>query len=156
MVSKSTPSSSPAALRLRLHGLRGAREELDAAVEDLFDAPAQQRPGFAADVEVATEVEQRSLADAAAVAFGADQAVGVVDTIVEWYPLLIASQPRATFSSNVRSLVLGLQHVLKADFNSLRPVLIDRAGRRIHGNTRVRSVARRGPRGRPVRRFRPS
>ena len=78
------------------------------------------------------------------------------DTIVEWYPLLVASQPRATFSSNVRSLVLGLQHVLKADFNSLRPVLIDRAGRQIHGNTRVRSVARRGPRGRPVRRLRPS
>ena len=67
------------ALRLRLHGLRGLREELDAAVEDLFDALARQRPEFAVDVEVAAEVEQRSLADAVAVAFGADQAVGVAD-----------------------------------------------------------------------------
>ena len=67
------------ALRLRLHGLRGVREELDAAVEYLFDALAQQGPEFAVDVEVAAEVEQRSLADAAAVAFGADQAVGVID-----------------------------------------------------------------------------
>ena len=117
MVSKSTPSSSPAALRPRqrqavdgdgldaaagvvrrhraarqqprgdalrlgLHGGRRVGEQLALAVEDLLDALAQQRPAVAFDVEVAAEVEQRALADAAAVAFGADEAVGVVDGAV--------------------------------------------------------------------------
>ena len=56
--------------------------ELAPAVEDRLDALAQQRPELAVDVEVAAEVEQRALADAATVALGADQAVGVVDGAV--------------------------------------------------------------------------
>ena len=70
------------ALRLRLHGLGDVAEQLALAVEDLLDALAQQRPEVAFDVEVAAEVEQGSLADAAAVALGADEAVGVVDGAV--------------------------------------------------------------------------
>ncbi len=70
------------ALRLGLRGGRRVAEQVALAVEDLLDALAQQRPVVAVDGEVAAEVEQRALAHAAAVALGADQAVGVVDGAV--------------------------------------------------------------------------
>ena len=73
------------------------------------------------------------------------------DTIVEWYPLRLARQPQAAPDSNVRSLAVGFRDILKTDFTTLRPVLIDRHGRPKHGNIRVRRVTKPRPRGRPAR-----
>ena len=46
--------------------------------QDLLDPGTQQRPIGLRDSEVATEIEQGTLADAGAAAFGADQAMGEV------------------------------------------------------------------------------
>ena len=74
------------------------------------------------------------------------------DTIIEWYPLQLARHPPAAPDSNVRSLAVGLLDILKTNFSALRPVLIDRRGRPIHGNTRIRRVTKPRPRGRPAQR----
>ena len=55
-----------------------ARPHQGQGVDRHLDARAERGPASAVDVEVAAEVEQGALADAAAVAFGAHQAVGVV------------------------------------------------------------------------------
>ena len=63
------------ALRLALDVRRHVVEQLGLPRERRLDALAERGPAFAVDVEVAAEVEQGALADAAAVAFGAHQAV---------------------------------------------------------------------------------
>ena len=66
------------ALRLALDVRRHVVEQVGLPRERRLDALAERGPAFAVDVEVAAEVEQGALADAATVAFGAHQAVGVV------------------------------------------------------------------------------
>ena len=63
---------------LALDVRRHVVEQVGLPRERRLDALAERGPAFAVDVEVAAEVEQGALADAAAVAFGAHQAVGVV------------------------------------------------------------------------------
>lgn len=62
------------------------------------------------------------------------------DTVVQWYPLQLARQQRASPSSNVSSLVRMIHGALATDLGAARPCLTRNRGIRIHGNTHVESV----------------
>ena len=62
---------------LDLAGHLGQRQSM-LGTQDLLDPRTQQRPIGLRDREVATEIEQGTLADAGAAALGADQAMGEV------------------------------------------------------------------------------
>ena len=99
------------ALRLALDVPGHVVEQLRLAGQRLLDALAQQRPQAAVDVEVAAEVDQRALADPAAVAFRTDQAVGVVGPAVGLPGLGAPDEHAGTVAARggARKAALGLQ-----------------------------------------------
>ena len=74
------------------------------------------------------------------------------DTMIEWYPLKLHRQRRATPDSTVRALLASVHASLRSDLAALTTCLTDRHGARVHGNTRIKTLTRKQPRGPASRR----
>ena len=69
------------------------------------------------------------------------------DTMVDWYPLKLHDQGRAASNSNVCSLLASIHDLLRSDFSGLTICLTDYHGARVHGNTRIKTLTGKQPRG---------
>ena len=67
------------------------------------------------------------------------------DTVVDWYPLKLHDQGRIASNSNVCSLLTSIHVPLRSDFSGLTNSLTDYHGARIHGNTRIKTLAGKQP-----------